>query len=261
MMRQARWAVAALVMLLLATLWPGAGVRAVSQGPLVLAAASLQESLSEAADAWAARGHPRPVLSFAASSALARQIEAGAPADLFVSADEAWMDDVAAKGLIQRGSRVSLLGNRLVLVAAKGQTTRLTIARGFPLARALGVDGRLAMADPDSVPAGRYGKAALTALGVWPAVETKVARADNVRAALALVERGAAAYGIVYATDALAAPAVRVVGVFPAASHPPITYPLALLTSATHPDAASFRAFLLSPAAKAIFRRRGFTAR
>jgi molybdate transport system substrate-binding protein len=228
--------------------------------PLVLAAASLQESLTEAGDAWAARRHEKPVLSFAASSALARQIDSGAPADLFLSADEDWMNDVQKNGRIVPATRVSFLANRLVLVAPAGRGARLTIGRGFPLARALG-NGRLAMADPDAVPAGKYGKAALTALGVWPAVAPKVARADNVRGALALVERGEAPYGIVYETDAKASKGVRIVGVFPAASHPPITYPIARLTTATSADVEGFRRFLLSPAGKAIFRRYGFTTR
>ncbi len=230
------------------------------KGPLVLAAASLQESLTDAANAWTARRHPRPVISFAGSSALARQISAGAPADIFISADEPWMDDVAAKGLIRPGTRVSYISNRLVLVAPVAKVTTLTIRRGFPLAAALGTS-RLAMADPDSVPAGKYGKAALTSLGVWQSVEPKVARAENVRAALALVERGEAPLGIVYATDAMAARGVRVAGIFPAASHPPITYPIARLKAAASPDAEPFRAFLVSRAGKAIFARYGFLPR
>ncbi|WP_340265918.1 molybdate ABC transporter substrate-binding protein [Sphingobium mellinum] len=250
----------ALLSLLLAGFF-AAPASARDAGPMVLAAASLQESLTAVADAWTAKGHGRPILSFAASSALARQIEAGAPADLFLSADEAWMDAVAAKGLMRRGTRTIFLTNRLVLVAPGGQkATSLTIRPGFPLARALGT-GRLAMADPDSVPAGKYGKAALDALGVWPAVAGRVAAAENVRAALALVERRQAPYGIVYATDARASPAVRIVGIFPASSHPPITYPLALLNQSHHPEAEGFRRFLLSPPAKAIFRRYGFGTR
>ena len=228
--------------------------------PLVLAAASLQESLNAAADAWAARRHERPVLSFAASSALARQIGAGAPADLFVSADEPWMDDVQRRGLIRPATRTSFLANQLVLIAPAASNTRLAIRPGFPLARALG-NGRLAMADPDAVPAGKYGKAALTSLGVWQGVAPRVARAENVRAALALVERGEAPLGIVYATDARASKKVRIVGVFPAASHPPITYPLAVLKSATSPGAEGFRQYLLSRRGKAIFARYGFVPR
>jgi molybdate transport system substrate-binding protein len=174
----------------------------------VLAAASLQESLTEAANAWTAKGHAKPILSFAASSALARQVIAGAPADLFLSADEEWMDAVAKAGLLRTGTRTTLLGNRLVLIAPASSKVRLTPARGFALAKALGT-GRLAIADPDAVPAGKYAKAALTALGVWPSVAAKVAPAENVRAAMALVERGAAPLGIVYATDARASKAVR----------------------------------------------------
>lgn len=230
------------------------------QGPLVLAAASLQESLSTAADAWAAKGHQRPLLSFAASSALARQIEAGAPADLFLSADEPWMDAVAAKGLVRPHSRAILLTNRLVLVSPADNKAGLVIRRGFPLGPALG-PGRLAMADPDSVPAGKYGKEALTTLGVWPAVAGRIAAAENVRAALALVERRQAPYGIVYETDARASRAVRIVGTFPAASHQPITYPIARLSRSTHEEAEGFRRFLLSAPGKAIFRRYGFGTR
>lgn len=228
------------------------------QGPLVLAAASLQESLSQAASIWVAQGHPRPILSFAASSALARQIEAGAPADLFVSADEPWMDAVASKGLIVAGSRTTFLANRLVLVAPADSRASLRILPRFPLARALG-RGRLAMADPDAVPAGRYGKAALEKLGVWSTVAGKIARAENVRAALALVERQEAPFGIVYATDAKASTKVRVAGIFPQDSHPAIIYPIARLRTSKHRDAEAFRHFLLSPQGMAIFARHGFT--
>jgi molybdate transport system substrate-binding protein len=226
-------------------------------GPVVLAAASLQESLTDAANVWTARKHPHPVISFAGSSALARQIGAGAPADIFISADEPWMDDVAAKGLLRPGTRTSFLSNRLVLIAPATRPVTIAIRRGFPLAAALG-NGRLAMADPDAVPAGKYGKDALTALGVWSSVEPKVARAENVRAALALVERGEAPLGIVYATDAIASKGVRVVGTFPANSHAPITYPIAVLKKATSRDAEPFRRFLISREGKAIFTRYGF---
>ena len=229
------------------------------RGPVVLAAASLQESLTEAANAWAAKGHAKPVISFAASSALARQAIAGAPADLFLSADEEWMDAVAKAGLLRAGTRTTLLGNRLVLIAPASSTVRLTPARGFALAKALGT-GRLALADPDAVPAGKYAKAALTHLGVWGSVAAKVAPAENVRAAMALVERGAAPLGIVYATDARASKAVRIVGTFPAASHPPIRYPVAILKASRHKDAVGFRAFLLSKQGRAIFARHGFSA-
>ncbi|WP_326913712.1 molybdate ABC transporter substrate-binding protein [Sphingopyxis chilensis] len=236
---------------------PDAMARA--RGPVVLAAASLQESLTEAADAWAAKGHPKPVLSFAASSALARQVIAGAPADLFLSADEPWMDAAAKAGMLRAGTRATLLGNRLVLIAPAASRARLTIARGFPLARALG-SGRLALADPGAVPAGKYAKAALAHLGVWSGVAGRVAPAENVRAALALVERGAAPFGVVYATDVRASTAVRIVGVFPASSHPPIRYPVAVLKASRHRDAGAFRAFLFSKRGRAIFARHGFSA-
>lgn len=235
-------------------------VSAAAKPPLVMAAASLQESLSTAAGAWASRGHARPVISFAASSALARQIEAGAPADLFISADEEWMDVVAKDGLIDPRSRVSLLGNRLVLIAPVSARGAIAIRPHFALARALGLQ-RLAVADPDSVPAGRYAKEALTKLGIWTEVEPKLARGDNVRAALAFVERGEAPYGIVYETDAKASSKVRIVGYFPATSHQPISYPIARLKAASSPDAEGFRRFLISPGGKAIFRRFGFSTR
>ena len=237
-----------------------APVAARAAAPLVLAAASLQESLNAAADGWARKGHPRPVISFAASSALARQIEAGAPADLFISADEDWMNDIAAKGLIRPGTRASFLFGQLVLIAPATSGVRLSIGRNFPLAQVLG-DGRLAMADPDAVPAGKYGKEALTNLGVWASVQRKVVRAENVRAALKLVDIGEAPFGIVYKTDALADRGVRIVGTFPPNSHAPISYPVAVLTSSTSKDAEAFRRYLLSPQGKAIFRRFGFATR
>ncbi|MFZ5726670.1 MAG: molybdate ABC transporter substrate-binding protein [Pseudomonadota bacterium] len=246
-----------LVAFALLSLTPAAAAH--GRGPVVLAAASLQESLTEAADVWAARGHSRPILSFAASSALARQVIAGAPADLFLSADEPWMDAVAKAGRLRAGTRATLFGNRLVLIAPARSRVRLSPARGFPLARALG-SGRLAMADPDAVPAGRYAKAALTHLGVWRSVAGRLAPAENVRAALVLVERGAAPLGIVYATDARASKAVRILGTFPGASHPPIRYPVAVLKASRHRDAAAFRAFLLSTQGRAIFTRHGFSA-
>ncbi|AEG49355.1 molybdenum ABC transporter, periplasmic molybdate-binding protein [Sphingobium chlorophenolicum L-1] len=228
------------------------------RGPLVLAAASMQEAMNAAADAWAAQRHARPVLSFAASSALARQIRSGAPADLFVSADEDWMDDVERAGLLQRGTRADMAGNRLVLVAPARAPLRLRIARGMPIARALG-DSRLAMANPDSVPAGKYGKAALAALGVWHSVANRLALGDNVRSTLTLVERGEARLGIVYATDARASRDVVVAGTFPAASHAPIRYPIARLTASRNPEAEGFRRFLLSRPGQNILARYGFS--
>lgn len=228
-----------------------AGVRA----PLVLAAASLQEAMTAAADAWARKGRARPVCSFAASSALARQIAAGAAADLFVSADEPWMDDVEKRGLIVPGTRAAFLGNRLVVVRPKG--ARGDAGPRVPLARLLGA-GPLALADPDAVPAGRYARASLEALGAWGAVQARVVRGESVRAALAFVERGAAPFGIVYATDARASTRVEVVRVLPDDSHPPIRYPLARLKASASPDAEPFRRFLLGGEGRAIFRRFGF---
>lgn len=249
------------ILLFLATFSIVSGPAAAQQkGPIVLAAASLQEALTEAADLYAAQGHAKPVISFAASSALARQIDAGAPADIFISADEPWMDFIANKGLIRKGTRTSFLTNRLVLVAPASQPLDLAIRAGFPLAKALG-DGRLAMADPDAVPAGKYGKAALINLGVWREVEPKVVGAENVRAALQLVSRAEARAGIVYETDARVAKDVRQVGVFPEITHPPITYPIGILARSRNPGAVSFRAFLLSSAGTAIFTKYGFGTR
>ncbi|MBH9536811.1 molybdate ABC transporter substrate-binding protein [Novosphingopyxis sp. YJ-S2-01] len=251
----------ALALSLLAACGPATSDResgsAVNAPPLVLAASSLQESLEAAADAWAAKEHERPTLSFAATSALARQIDERAPADLFLSADQQWMDHVEARGLIDPKSRANFVGNSIVLVAPRN--SNLSWSPGGDLSLALG-DGKLAMADPDAVPAGKYGKAALESLGQWNAVSPDIVRAENVRAALAFVERGAAAAGVVYGTDAAASDKVRVVATFPASSHPPIVYPLAQLNSSRSKDAAAFRGFLLSPEGQAIFRRYGFTA-
>ncbi|MBR0551074.1 molybdate ABC transporter substrate-binding protein [Stakelama marina] len=237
-----------------------APAQAHARGPLVLAAASLQESMNAAADAWARHGHPRPVLSFAGSSSLARQAAAGAPADLFVSADEGWMDYLQKRGRLAPGTRATFLGNQLVLIARAGTHGSIALRKGVDLAGILGRN-RLAMASYNSVPAGKYGKAALINLGIWDRVRPKVAQADNVRAALALVERGATPFGIVYATDAAASEQVRVAGIFPPSSHAPIRYPVARLKASTNPDAEGFRRFLLSKEAAAIFRRFGFTTR
>jgi molybdate transport system substrate-binding protein len=235
----------------------GSPVLAQRKAPLVLAAASLQESMSAAADAWEKAGHPRPVISFAASSALARQVQAGGAADLFASADQEWMDVLDKAGLLAPGTRATFLGNRLVVVQPAAGRERLRISTlGATLAK-----GPVAMADPDAVPAGKYGKAALEKLGAWPQVAPHVVRGESVRAALALVERGAAPFGIVYATDAYASPKVRVAGLFPEASHTPITYPVARLKTSANPEAEGFRRFLISRAGKAIFARFGFSPR
>jgi molybdate transport system substrate-binding protein len=223
----------------------------------IFAAASLKNALDDAAKLYEAKTGDKVVVSYAASSALAKQIESGAPADIFFSADLDWMDYLEKKGLIDVPSRHTLLGNTLVLIAPKDSTVSLTIEKGFPLLEALGPDGKLAMASVDSVPAGKYGKAALTYLGVWDMVAPRVAQAENVRAALAYVAKGEAPLGIVYGTDARSEPAVRVVGIFPADSHPKILYPVALLASAK-PEARNFLDFLLSSEAAPAFEAQGF---
>lgn len=226
----------------------------------VFAAASLAEALRDLAGQWAARGHPAPRLSLAASSALARQIEQGAPADLFLSADETWMDHLQRCGLIVDASRLSPIGNRLVLVAPAGRAPAVDLRRGTDLAALLGRGGRLAVGDPAHVPAGRYAQAALQWLGQWATLAPRLARAENVRAALLLVERGEAALGIVYATDAVASRGVQVVGSFPAGSHEPVTYPFAVTRRAQdNAQARALHAFLAGAAAHAVWQRHGFS--
>jgi molybdate transport system substrate-binding protein len=244
-----------LVALVAAVLISAAPVRA-ADGPLVFAAASLKGPLDEAAAAFKAETGTTIVISYAGSNALAKQIEEGAPAELFISADEAWMDYLAGKSLIAADTRSNLLSNELVLIAPADSTATLTIGEGFGLAGAIG-EGKLALADPDAVPAGKYAKQALTALKVWDAVEPKVARTENVRAALALVASGEAAFGIVYATDAKAEAKVKTLGLFPAETHDAIVYPAALTTVAT-PEAAAFLAYLKGERAGAIFVKAGF---
>jgi len=222
----------------------------------VFAAASLKSALDENVKAYPARANDRVVVSYAASSALAKQIEAGAPADLFISADLDWMDYLEQRRLIRTGTRRNLLRNRLVLIAPADSKVSVSITPGLPLAKLLG-DGRLAMANPDAVPAGKYGKASLEALGVWKDVRSKVAAAENVRAALVLVSRGEAPLGIVYRTDAAADSKVRVVGLFPENTHPPIIYPIAM-TVTGKPPAEAFLNWLSQPEAKAIFAKHGF---
>jgi len=224
---------------------------------VVFAAASLNEALTDVVAAYAAAGNPKPEVSFGASSLLAKQIENGAPADLFLSADEQWMEYLVGRGLVVLGTRTDFVGNQLVIVAPAVRPFRLTIEPGFPLAATLG-DDKLAMADPDSVPAGRYGKTALTNLGVWTAVEKNVVRAQDVRGALMLVERDEARAGIVYSTDALESRNVVVAGIFPEASHEPIVYPLAIVAGHDRPEVRRLREFILSAAAKSIFERHGF---
>ena len=223
----------------------------------VFAAASLKDALDEIAAPKPGRPGGKIAISYAASSALAQQISRGAPADIFISADLDWMDHIEKQGLVKKGTRVNLLSNRLVLVAPADSKSSFTIGSKFALASLLG-DRRLAMADPDYVPAGKYGRAALKKLGVWQEVSVRVARAENVRAALAFVARGEAPYGIVYRTDALAERNVRVIGEFAASLHPPIIYPAAIVASSRSADAGGFLAYLRSPAAGAVWERHGF---
>src|SRR5215510_6507447 len=232
---------------------------ALAQGKdiLVFGAASLKNALDQANALYLRQTNRKVVVSYGASSALARQIESGAPADLFISADLDWMDYVAQRNLIKPATRSNFLGNTLVLVAPADSKVTLTIARNFPLAAALG-SGRLALADPNAVPAGKYGKAALEALGVWSSVADKIAPAPDVRAALVLVARGETPLGIVYQTDAAAEKAVKTVATFPADTHPPIVYPMALTASSSHLDALAYLAFLKSDAAKPLFEKQGF---
>lgn len=231
-----------------------------AQVPLVVfAAASLKNALDEIAADWARQaGRPMPRISYAASSTLARQMEQGAPVDLFVSADLDWMDYAQGKGLIRPDSRVNLLGNRIVLVVPKTSSLTEVPLTADGLARAL-AGGRLATGNVETVPAGKYGKAALEKLGAWTAVKDSMAQAESVRAALLLVSRGEAPVGLVYATDAAADPGVRIVATFPTDSHPPIVYPAALAKESTNADGRAFLDFLRGPAARAIFEKQGFT--
>lgn len=238
------------------------GVPALAQGPravaVVFAASSLTDVLNEAGDRYAALGHPRPTFNYAASSTLAHQIEQGAEANLFLSADEDWMNYLVQRHLIDPHTRVNLLTNRLVLVAPIDHPLHLAIAPNFALHAAL-AGGHLAMADPDSVPAGRYGRAALEHLGVWASVQSDVVRAENVRAALRFVQTGEAAAGIVYTTDAMSAGVnVQMVGTFPPTSHPPITYPMATLSGHASQETSAFARYLRSSAGRALFLRYGF---
>jgi len=225
---------------------------------VIFAAASLKDALDEVNAAYQHEQGQETATSYAASSTLAKQIEAAAPADIFISADLDWMDYLAKRNLIKLETRANLLGNRLVLIAPVDSIAKLSIAPNFPLAQALG-NGRLAIADPNGVPAGRYGKAALETLGVWSSVADKLAPAENVRATLALVSRGEAPLGIVYQTDADSDKAVKIVGTFSQDTHPPIIYPITVVASSTNPAALGYLAYLKSPAARPTFEKHGFT--
>ncbi|WP_112662608.1 molybdate ABC transporter substrate-binding protein [Microvirga flavescens] len=228
------------------------------QDVVVFAAASLKNALDDISAAWERETGKKASISYAASNTLAKQIEAGAPADIFFSADLDWMDYLAKKDLIDMKTRSNLLGNRIVLIAPKDSKAELSLQQGVDLAKALG-DGRLAMGNVDAVPAGKYGKAALEKLGAWDGVKDKVAQAESVRAALLLVSRGEAPFGIVYQTDAAADPNVKVVAAFPEDSHPPIIYPVAVTKTSKNADAASFLSFLRSGKARPLFEKQGFT--
>jgi molybdate transport system substrate-binding protein len=231
---------------------------AASETVTVFAAASLRTVMDVTAKAVEAEGQRKPAVSLAASSALAKQIEQGAPADVFISADEDWMDYLAGRNLIDPKTRTIVATNRLVLIAPASSQLSIDLKPGIDLATNLG-DGRLAVADVKAVPAGKYAKTALQSLNAWAGVENKLAQAENVRAALALVSSGEAPLGIVYRSDAKSDGSVRVVGIFPANSHPPITYPAAVVKASAHPEAGrSFIARLTSPEGRAAFEAQSF---
>lgn len=234
-----------------------AATAAADRSLTVFAAASLTDVLQEIGAAYTATGAEPVRFSFAGSGTLARQIEAGAPADVFVSADQQWMDYLQQRQLVDPATRRDVAGNTLVLVAPAGSDVTLAIAPGFELAAALGPKGRLATGDPDTIPAGRYARAALQQLGVWDTVASRVVPTDSVRAALNFVVRGEAALGVVYATDIPGVQRVRQIARFPADSHPPITYPVAV-TSRGGANAARFVQFLRGAEARAIFNHYGF---
>ncbi|MGH8209559.1 MAG: molybdate ABC transporter substrate-binding protein [Steroidobacteraceae bacterium] len=240
---------------------PAASAASEIKTVLVFGAASLADVLDELGRAFtghalAEHRHVQVISALAASSTLAKQIEAGAPADVFFSADLEWMDYLEQRKLLRPGSRREVVLNRLVLIAPTDSKVSVKIAPGFDLLEALG-DGKLATGDPDSVPVGKYAHAALEKLGAWDRISSRIVRTENVRAALAFVARGEAPLGIVYRTDALAEKRVRIVDVFPEDSHPPITYPIAL-TARASPEAQRFVAFVTSDAAEPIFRKYGF---
>jgi molybdate transport system substrate-binding protein len=229
---------------------------------VVFAAASTTNAVTEIGQLYDALDAAHIIPSFASSSTLAKQIESGAPADVYLSADEKWMDYLAGKNLIVKGSRFDLLGNRIVLIApVQSQLQRIDVVPGFSLVAALGREGRLSLGDPGHVPAGIYGKKALENLGAWDAIKDRLAPMNDVRAALVLVERGEAPLGLVYATDAAISSKVRVVGTFPAASHPPIVYPVAAVAGAKMLEARRFMDFLKSAQARAVFQKFGFEVR
>lgn len=259
-MRQGRCYRTLLMVLAIGPLVALMPARADAEDLLVFAAASLKPALDEIIATPQATAIGEVKASYAASSQLEHQIEAGAPAALFISADQDWMNAADSKNKIVRETRIDLLGNALVLVAPKESTVKLTIADHFDLAGALGKDGHLALGEPNSVPAGKYAKSSLTTLGVWDSIQPRIVSADNVRAALNFVARGEAPLGVVYRSDAVSEPAVRVVDTFPEASHAPIVYPAAVVTDHDTPAARKLLGLLHEPATQAIFRRYGFDA-
>jgi molybdate transport system substrate-binding protein len=247
-----------LLVLVFATTFAALPARAQEKNITIFVAASMTNVANDISAAFTRNTGIKVTPSYAASSALARQIEQGAPADVFISADIPWMDYLQQRNLIKNDTRFNLAGNRLVLIAPKDSPINdVTIEQGFDLAKLAG-NGRIATGDVKAVPVGRYAKAALEKLGSWTAAESKFAMAENVRAALVLVARGEAVLGIVYETDAKVEPGVKVVGRFPEDSHPPVTYPVAATVSAK-PEAAQYLAFLRSTAAKEMFEKYGFT--
>ena len=246
-----------LLPLLLLSAAPTSAAEAQGGSLIVFGAASLTDVLQKISAQYTQQTGVQVKLSFAASSALAKQIESGAQADVFFSADQEWMNYLNGKGLIATDSRTDLLGNRLVLIAPEDSKATSKLERNAPILAVLGPKGRLSTGDPDSVPAGKYAKAALTSLNVWGALEPRLARAENVRVALAYVARGEAPLGIVYATDAAVEPRVRIVDTFPENSHSPITYPVARTKNAK-PSATSYLMFLRSASARAVFEQAGF---
>jgi molybdate transport system substrate-binding protein len=261
MSKGSQWALlqTASVMMLLFCCLPMVVSAAEPESVTVFAAASTTNAVSDIAKMFEQKGLGKVVPAFASSSTLAKQIENGAPANVFVSADEPWMTYLVDRKVIEPGTRFDLMGNKLVLVAPADSSIQVKIGPELDLAKLLG-NGRLAVGDPDHVPAGIYAKAALEKLGMWTKVKDKLARAADVRAALALVERGEAPLGIVYSTDAAITSKVKVVGVFPADSHPKIVYPAALIAGKASPVARRFLEFLKTPEAKAVFAKYGFTS-
>ncbi len=233
------------------------GVPSNAAGPVIFAAASMKTALDSAAAAWKADSGKTVSIAYASSAVLAKQIEQGAPADIFISADLQWMDYLEKNKLIRKGTRRNLLGNQLVLIEPADADSTLKIAQGFDLAGATG-DGKIAVCTIASCPGGIYAKEALEKLGVFESVESKLAQADNIRSALNLVARGEAKFGIVYKTDAKAEPKVKLIGIFPVSSHSPIVYPVAIVETSKNPDAANFLAYLSSQAATKIFTEQGF---